>query len=179
MTTIAVILQVVNNRVVTAAPSSTSHPTFRKPSYGTTRQNCLKGLVWCFVLLPPMLSPTEGHGQASTADIPSMDITSDVEIIEIGDSPVKGAGPPKSSHQRRKPLVGHKTELQVAPMFTQMASGSTSTGTPLKRKRFSVDGSAKPALNSSDQGIKQSDSFTEPSPISKGVRIDPLKAVQP
>lgn len=132
-----------------------------------------------------MPSSNERLGQASTADTPSMDVTSDIEIIEIGDSPVKRVDPPESSRQKiqkRKPLASHKADLQVAPMFTQMAascSTSTGAGTSLKRKRDSIEESPRPTSTSLQDSNKQSASFTGPSPVSKVVRVDPLKAVQP
>ncbi|KAJ9104426.1 hypothetical protein QFC21_001921 [Naganishia friedmannii] len=128
-----------------------------------------------------MSSSTQGHGQAPTADTPSGDPTSDVEIIEIGDSPVKLARPPKPLHQKRKPFANQKAELQMAPMFSQIAaaSSSTTTATPLKRKRFPTDETDNLAPSAVHSINAQSPPSFGPSPVGRGARVDPLKAVQP
>lgn len=110
---------------------------------------------------------------------PSRDPPSDLEIIEIGDSPVKRSGSPTSSVKKRKPVT--RPEVQMAPMFSQMAtaSSSTSSGQHLKRKRSSAD---EPTIKASTGGDR---SFGQPAPSTGqktgtgGPRVDPLKAVQP
>ncbi|KAJ9114609.1 hypothetical protein QFC22_005482 [Naganishia vaughanmartiniae] len=123
-----------------------------------------------------MPDSTQVHGQETTDDTSVVDTASDVEIIEIGDSPVKRAGPPKSSHQQRKPFAIDKAEKQMAPMFSQMAaSTSTSTSTPLKRKRNAHEESASSTPTAFDKSIHTASS-AQPSTVSKAARLDPLKA---
>lgn len=110
---------------------------------------------------------------------PAQDPPSDLEIIEIQDSPVKNTGSPKASAKKRKPAT--KPEVQMAPMFSQMASVSSSAGPgqQLKRKRSSADETTNKGVDRDDRTFGQSWAHAGQATGPSGPRVDPLKAVQP
>ncbi|KAI5454261.1 DNA-dependent ATPase mgs1 [Naganishia albida] len=126
-----------------------------------------------------MDTPNKNAEQKPHPGSPSRDPLSDLEIIEIGDSPVKRTGSPKLSVKKRK--SGAKSELQMAPMFSQMATASNSTvsGQQLKRKRSSADEPTLKGFEKDNRGSGPAPSHAGQVTRSAGPRVDPLKAVQP
>lgn len=126
-----------------------------------------------------METPARSLEQKPKSGSPSRDSPSDLEIIEIDDSPVKRSGSPKSSVKKRKPVT--KPEVQMAPMFSQIAtaSSSTSSGQQLKRKRSSADEPAIKASTREDRSFGHSNPSAGQASGTGGPRVDPLKAVQP
>jgi hypothetical protein len=110
---------------------------------------------------------------------PAQDAPSDLEIIEIQDSPVKNTGSPKASAKKRKPAT--KPEVQMAPMFSQMAAASSSamSGQQLKRKRGSADDPTGKGFDREDGSIGQLRAPMGQAAGTSEPRVDPLKAVQP
>lgn len=126
-----------------------------------------------------MDTPNKNAEQKPHPGSPSRDPLSDLEIIEIGDSPVKRTGSPKLSVKKRK--SGAKSELQMAPMFSQMATASNSvvSGQRLKRKRSSADEPTLKGFEKGNRGSGPAPSHAGQVTRSAGPRVDPLKAVQP
>lgn len=124
-----------------------------------------------------MQSPNEDQTQNPKSE--TLDDSLSDDIIEILDSPVKKSAPAKPAPKtRRSPS---KPEMQMAPVFSQMAApaNTTQTGIYLKRKRSSV---TEPISKDSDREDKHKESRWQRGGQASGsnsTRVDPLKAVQP
>lgn len=122
------------------------------------------------------MQPANGDQAQQPHSEPPQDSLSD-DVIEILDSPVKKSALTTTTLKtRRSPS---KSEIQMAPVFSQMAASTTQASANLKRKRSSVD---EPISRDFAREEKHKESkwksggqASEPSSI----RTDPLKAVQP